>query len=47
MAVSLLQARFGELPAASLARIEAAGAAWCEQLLLKAARAESLSELGW
>lgn len=39
--------RFGALPPALTAHIAAADAAACEELLLRAGRAESLRELGW
>src|SRR5207248_6258620 len=40
-----LRSRFGQIPADLAARVEAADVEWCERVLERAARAESLSEL--
>ena len=44
--LDVLRARFGELPAAVVARIERGDPEWCEELLARAAAAGSLDELG-
>jgi hypothetical protein len=45
MVLRVLRARFGELPEALVAQVEAAEPEWCEELAERAARAESLTEL--
>lgn len=42
-----LTERFGPLPAALHARIGSADGEWCERLLRRAVKAESLQELSW
>jgi predicted transposase YdaD len=46
MLLRLLRERFGVLPDPVVARIEQEGPDWCEDLLLQAASARSLAELG-
>lgn len=47
MLLTVLRARFGELPDAMASQIQAADAEWCEALLLQTMRVESLAELRW
>lgn len=45
--LNLLRARFGELPAGLVERVDTATVEWCEALLLQAAQVKSLAELRW
>jgi predicted transposase YdaD len=45
LALDLLRERFGDLPAAVVARIQSADAEWCADLARRVARAGSLEEL--
>jgi hypothetical protein len=44
--LTILRARFGELPAPVIARIEQGDRAWCEELAARSLTAGSLQELG-
>jgi predicted transposase YdaD len=46
MLLQFLRARFDELPAALIERVEAADPDWCAEMLVRAARTESLDEMG-
>jgi hypothetical protein len=41
-----LRAKFGELPASVIARVEGADLKWCEEMAVRLLTATSLEELG-